>query len=633
MPAIIIGRNSGIWGVQDDNILGRRMQDHMVVTADGDYQMLVNEGNNGALTMLTSVNTSASWRNSFSIADSDRRSTADIILTPDKNTLIVTYSNSSNEVVYEEYNYNISANTWGLSTKSVLASPLDPRTLNPTVAVSPAGKVVGFTEQVPLGLRIYMAISPNDGATWSTYDTVLAATTAGSSRTIATAGATGLLYTTSTAMMWVTYDAEYGWIQQQVLSSSTPGFYGSHFSAIGFGNNIYIATPDDSGNLIFISYDGTTKTWNPPVELGIEYPNVTNVQVSASDLGNLYITYDDAPHNILKVIKSKDGGATWVDEATLKFPVVAVDPVIRFAAPEYFTGNLVVMLQMQVIKGVNGLYQYVVDVNAASASGGDAIATTSVDVPQTYNDINGLYQQILNRPVEPGGLQTYTNLLNSGTSLAALQGILAHSPEAQADIDQLYGAVLGRPVDPSGLATYQTTLGGGDANADSLAADSLAKVRDIVAHSPEAQADLTLLFQEVTGRVPVAAEMVGMEDQLSTGASQAGLESALLSNGSTGGYTTVAAPSADATLSAQPGTATLFVFDDIGFGTDTIVGFDPSRDAIQLPHTLVGDYATLQNETLSLQDGSSMIVLNPSQAIVIDGVSPGALSPTNFHFA
>jgi hypothetical protein len=95
---------------------------------------------------------------------------------------------------------------------------------------------------------------------------------------------------------------------------------------------------------------------------------------------------------------------------------------------------------------------------------------------------------------------------------------------------------------------------------------------------------VTALYQQVLGRAPSTAELVGVEDQLAVGGiTQAGLESALSTTGSAGGFATITAPSGNATLAAASG-PTLFAFSDLAFN-DTINGFDVSRDTIALPNS------------------------------------------------
>ena len=89
------------------------------------------------------------------------------------------------------------------------------------------------------------------------------------------------------------------------------------------------------------------------------------------------------------------------------------------------------------------------------------------------------------------------------------------------------------------------------------------------------------------------------------------------------------APVGDATLTAAATAPNLFVFDDISFGNDTIAGFDPTRDMIELPHARVADLATLNSDTSSVAAGT-LISLTASQPILIDGVAPESLGPGNF---
>ncbi len=284
---------------------------------------------------------------------------------------------------------------------------------------------------------------------------------------------------------------------------------------------------------------------------------------------------------------------------------------------------------------LNELYREVLGRNADSSG----LATYSMEIangtslasirqilaqsPEAQNDLNGLYNQVFGRNADAGGLATYTGELTDGSSLNAVLLLLAQSPEAQSDLGQIYTEVLGRPADGGGLTTYMASLAQGT---------SIAGVRDIVAHSPEAQNDLTSLFATIIGRAPDTAELVGMEDLLGNGQTQQTLQGALSSSGSAGGFATLTAGSGDAALTAQPGTPTLFVFDDITFGHDTIAGFDPSRDTIQLSPALVPDLATLTSDTAAVA-GGTLITLNPSQSILLSGVAQTSLAPGNFHIA
>jgi hypothetical protein len=260
---------------------------------------------------------------------------------------------------------------------------------------------------------------------------------------------------------------------------------------------------------------------------------------------------------------------------------------------------------------------------SAELAGGASLATVRQQLaasPEAQNDVNALYRQVLGRDADPGGLATYTGLLADGSSLAAVQLILAQSPEAQNDIAALYQDLLGRAPDGGELVTFVAALAGGT---------SLAAVRGLFAHSPEAANDLAQLFQGILGRPPGAAELVGMEDLLAGSATQQTLQSALQANGSAGGFTTVTAATGNAALTAPPVTPTLFVFGDIAFGNDTIAGFDPIRDTIQIAHARVADLATLAGDTAAFGAGT-LVAINPSQPIQLAGIPPSKLGPANF---
>ena len=71
-----------------------------------------------------------------------------------------------------------------------------------------------------------------------------------------------------------------------------------------------------------------------------------------------------------------------------------------------------------------------------------------------------------------------------------------------------------------GTASNGTLTASAGSTESGLNGTTLDDAGAIIAHSPEAQSDLTALFQDVLGRAPGAAELVGMEDQLGGGASQ-----------------------------------------------------------------------------------------------------------------
>jgi hypothetical protein len=291
---------------------------------------------------------------------------------------------------------------------------------------------------------------------------------------------------------------------------------------------------------------------------------------------------------------------------------------------------------------VNALYREVLGRNpdpsgfatlSAQLAGGASVASVRTALAQSseaQNDRNQLYHQIFGRNIDAGGAATYTNALIDGSSLATIQLLLAQSPEAQSAIQLVYQQVLGRAADGGGLTAYMAAIG------NPTAPMSLADVRSTVAHSPEAATDLSQLVVNTLHRSTFAAELVGMENEIATtGVTQQTLQSELntTSNDPTAGiYTRVLDPNGSSLLGAQAGVPTLFVFSDVSLASDTIVGFDPTRDTIQLPTSVAADFQSVQSHMTTSQFGGTLIHFSSSQEIAIDKVAPASLGGTNFRF-
>jgi hypothetical protein len=270
-----------------------------------------------------------------------------------------------------------------------------------------------------------------------------------------------------------------------------------------------------------------------------------------------------------------------------------------------------------------GLAAYVAALAAGTATA-SMVRRTIANSDEARGLLNGLYHQIFGRDIDPSGLNTYSGALANGSSLDAVRLILGLSDEAKGKIDQLYHDVLGRPVDGGGLATYTATLANGG---------SLAEVRGILAHSVEAAGDLVPLFRGIVGRAPGAAELVGMEDLLANSATQSSLTSTLTLSGPAGltGIARISALPGDSALTAPPAVPTLFDFTDLGFGHDTIAGFDPVRNTLVLPHALVANQTALDTDRGPDAAGTgTLITLNPSHSIDLLATRNNTLTQANF---
>ena len=255
---------------------------------------------------------------------------------------------------------------------------------------------------------------------------------------------------------------------------------------------------------------------------------------------------------------------------------------------------------------------------------GDAPSAT-ISGPRTaisFNDNAGTV-------ISFGTVVNYGSLISTGTTAGSglclgQGGVLKNEASGliTADLDGVSiktAAGLGYAADNGGLATYQDTLGGGW---------SLAGVRSDIAHSAEAQSDLTPPIDGTLNRDPNAAELAGAESTLAQGGSLAGIAGTLSGGGTAGGFATVTASAGDATLSAAAG-PTQFLFSDVAFGQDTIQGFDPTQDAVVLGHAQAPDAATLLADAAATGAGT-LVTLSPAQSILLQGVAPSSLHPNNF---
>ncbi len=92
--------------------------------------------------------------------------------------------------------------------------------------------------------------------------------------------------------------------------------------------------------------------------------------------------------------------------------------------------------------------------------------------------IEEIYQEVLERNPDRGGMNTYQNRLARNWNIEDVRKDIAESDEAEQAINRLYREVLGRNADRSGLRTYRRKLSEGW---------SLDKVRRDISNSDEAR--------------------------------------------------------------------------------------------------------------------------------------------------
>lgn len=200
-------------------------------------------------------------------------------------------------------------------------------------------------------------------------------------------------------------------------------------------------------------------------------------------------------------------------------------------------------------------------------------------------------------------------------AITKVEGVIAPDNAYTAEVYELYNEVLARNPNADELATDIIDLAEGTSGG---------QLRRDLAHSPEAVNDLSNAFENALYRSPDAAELAGMEEQLAN----AGATQASITPGS--GVTTLIPGAGTDLLTAAANTPTSFDFSDVNFGNVAIVGFDPAQDAIRLPSSLVDSFTAVQAD-MSATTSGTLITLDETHSIMLDGVMFGSLTAANFH--
>ena len=360
-----LGTDIDTWGILADWLIVSRPQDKMVETSDGALHMAINKGLAQGLTIVTSTDDGRNWDVSLEVP-SNLLGTADIRLLPGTDTMMMSYVNAANNVAFAVFVYDDVSNGW-TPVRSAIVDPGSQSvfSVQPTVAISNNGIVqIAYTEEVEGGVRLVLAQSSDAGVTWTLQEMLHEGSSSGAARMIVTDNGRGIVFATHDAMYWVTFNERDSWTMEVIDENGTVGRFASHFNTTKVGDDIYLVNVGTDLNMRLIRYDGATGTWDDPsLPLGLT-GDVTSVQISASDTGNLYITYDDyAQLGRLIVLASSDGGHSWTEIAVLQTPQLMVAGPTRFEAPEQFSGDLVIAQQVKLPNSdlANGLYYHTVD--------------------------------------------------------------------------------------------------------------------------------------------------------------------------------------------------------------------------------------------------------------------------------
>jgi streptogramin lyase len=114
--------------------------------------------------------------------------------------------------------------------------------------------------------------------------------------------------------------------------------------------------------------------------------------------------------------------------------------------------------------------------------------------------VNTVYEQLLGRSADPGGLNAWVNWLSSGASRAQIvAGIEASREYLTRVVDNLYATLLGRPAEPAGEAGFVAGLANG-MTLESVKAIFLGSPEYFQKHGSDNAAFLQALYHAALGR-------------------------------------------------------------------------------------------------------------------------------------
>ena len=237
-------------------------------------------------------------------------------------------------------------------------------------------------------------------------------------------------------------------------------------------------------------------------------------------------------------------------------------------------------------------------------------------LPEAQAALAQSYLTTLGRLPDAGEQATLTADLGEGYTLAQIRSITVGLPEAQTALTGLYQGVLARAPSAAELPVLTAELQDGS---------TLDEIRAGAAQGPEGQDDIAALVANTLGTVPTTAQIADATVQLASGIGQAALTAELI------GLASNPTISSDAATSLLTGTSGVDLF-AVGAGAaDTIVGFDPAHDILQVSRVQVPDTASFAAD-LSTAAGGTLLTLDAAHAVLIQGVAPAAIGAANVRF-
>lgn len=243
--------------------------------------------------------------------------------------------------------------------------------------------------------------------------------------------------------------------------------------SIGGQVSATVAAVDASGNLD-TSFQGT-------VLLGVDQSGISLNGATSVAAKNGLATFTDLSPTATAPGASLVATTSGLSSASAGLRLVAVSAVVPIAVP-----------------------------NAIYAPGPNADVNTA--------EVHGLYQSILGRDADSGGLAYWTSQLASGVSAQAVAQWLWNSSEHRGqEIDEYYLTFLHRPSDATGRATWLAVLLA--TGSETTVVSGMLSSAECREASASDSAWLTSLYNEVLRRAPADQELQYWLNQLAAGTS------------------------------------------------------------------------------------------------------------------
>ena len=152
---------------------------------------------------------------------------------------------------------------------------------------------------------------------------------------------------------------------------------------------------------------------------------------------------------------------------------------------------------------------------------GDVLCGSAVTTPSNSNAafLSALYEDLLGRAPDPGGLASWESELAAGVSDEQVAYDIATSPEYRSRLVQYcYEVFLGRPADPGGLATWVDLLDAG--GSDQSVVEGIMDSPEFYAHAGGTPSGfVTALYTDLLGRAADPGGLASWVGQLNAGVS------------------------------------------------------------------------------------------------------------------